>query len=67
MITVLTWRRPDPPIITRWRGPTGRTAVTAAANPPTPVATIIGPPGVAGPAGPTPDLTAAVLDGGTFN
>lgn len=52
MTLVLRWRQPDPPIRTRWRGPDGRLARSALAVPEMPVATLIGPPGVVGAAGP---------------
>ncbi len=60
---VVQWRRPDPLILTRWRGPDGRLAPSALAVPPLPIPTIIGPPGPAGP----PGLPADIIDGGTFN
>lgn len=49
----LTWRQPDPPIITRWRGPDGSLAPSALAVPLRPIATLIGPPGTTGNSGPT--------------
>lgn len=70
---LLQWRMPDPPIGTQWRGPDGMIAAVVAANPPSPLAIIIGPPGSAGPVGPVGpegppfDINAAVFDGGTFN
>ena len=60
---LLRWRMPNPPILLRWRGPDGAIAAVVAANPPKPLPTIIGPPGVAGPQGPV----AEIIDGGTFN
>jgi hypothetical protein len=48
----LLWRQPDPPIVTRWRGPDGSLARSALAVPQMPIATLIGPPGPAGPTGP---------------
>lgn len=63
---LLQWRMPDPPIVTRWRGPDGSMATVVAANPPIPVPTVIGPPGVAGPIGPQGPI-AEIIDGGTFN
>jgi hypothetical protein len=62
----LRWRQPDPAIITRWRGPDGAMAAGAVVAPPSPVAALIGPPGVAGPTGPEGPL-AEIIDGGTFN
>jgi hypothetical protein len=70
MNLALQWRRPDPALVMRWRGADSGLAVQITTNPPRPVPTIIGPPGIAGPAGPQgpqADLTAAVIDGGTFN
>ncbi len=64
---ILAWRYSDFAIATRWRGPDGGVAPATAANPPAPIPTIIGPPGVAGPQGPAIDITVAVIDGGTFN
>ncbi len=49
---VLGWRKPDPPIVARWRGPDGSLAPSALAVPPQPIATLIGPPGLPGPQGP---------------
>jgi hypothetical protein len=46
---LLQWRMPDPVLVLRWRGPDGGLANVATANPPSPVPTLIGPPGVAGP------------------
>jgi hypothetical protein len=60
----LIWRKPDPVIVTRWRGPDGSLAVSALAIPPQPIATLIGPPG---PPGSIEGLDGAVIDGGTFN
>jgi hypothetical protein len=62
---LLTWRHAEPEIITRWRGPDGGIAAVVAANPPSPVPTIIGPPGVAGPVGPEGPL-AELIDCGEF-
>lgn len=46
----LRWRVPDPPIVTRWRGPAGMlTAVQR--KPEAPIAAIVGPSGGPGPAG----------------
>jgi hypothetical protein len=63
---LLGWRMPEPPIVTRWLGPDGGVAALVAANPPSPVPTVIGPPGVAGPVGPEGPV-AELIDGGTFN
>lgn len=63
---LLQWRMPDPVLVLRWRGPDGGVAANVAANPPSPVPTVIGPPGVVGPAGPEGPV-AEVIDGGTFN
>jgi hypothetical protein len=42
----LAWRQPDPPVITQWRGPDARVAVSAlSANAPQ-LAALIGPPGL---------------------
>lgn len=60
---LLTWRLPDPALVLRWRGPNGGIAAHVAANPPSPLPTLIGPPGVAGPEGPVAEL----IDCGTFN
>ena len=68
-VITLGWRRPDPPIVTVWRGPDGRQAPSALRTPLPQLAAIIGPPGVAGdrgPVGPAPDLNTVVIDGGTF-
>ena len=68
-VLTLAWRRPDPSIVTRWRGPDGRVAQNALFVPQPQLAAIIGPPGVAGdrgPAGPPGDVATAVIDGGTF-
>jgi hypothetical protein len=51
MITLI-WRRPDPPIVTQWRGPEGRVAGSALVLPLPQLAAIIGPPGERGPPGP---------------
>jgi hypothetical protein len=48
----LIWRRPDPPIMTQWRGPEGRAANSALTIPLPQLAAIIGPPGERGPPGP---------------
>lgn len=63
---LLQWRQPSAAIEIRWRGPDGDIAATAGANPPAPVPTLIGPPGVAGPPGPVGPV-AEIIDGGTFN
>ena len=63
---LLTWRMPDTAIVTRWRGPDGVIVAVTAANPPSPVPTIIGPPGVAGAVGPEGPV-AELIDCGTFN
>jgi hypothetical protein len=63
---LLAWRQAGPDIITRWRGPDDSIAAIVAANPPSPVPTLIGPPGPAGPEGPQGPV-AEVIDGGTFN
>jgi hypothetical protein len=62
---LLQWRQTEPVIITRWRGPDGGIAAVVAANPPSPVPTLIGPPGVAGLPGPEGPV-AEVIDGGVF-
>jgi hypothetical protein len=62
---LLQWRLPDPALVLRWRGPDGGIAAVVAANPPAPVPTLIGPPGVAGPPGPEGPV-AEVIDGGVF-
>jgi hypothetical protein len=62
---LLQWRMPDPPIVTHWRGPDGGIAAHVAANPPSPVPTIIGPPGEVGPVGPQGPI-AELIDGGVF-
>lgn len=63
---LLQWRKDNPALELRWRGPDGGLAPIAAANPPTPLPTLIGPPGVAGPPGPEGPV-AEIIDGGTFN
>jgi hypothetical protein len=63
---ILQWRVPEPAIVTRWRGPTGGLPSIALANPPAPIPTIIGPPGVPGPTG-MQGPVAEIIDGGTFN
>ncbi len=63
MILALQWRRPNPPIVTRWRGPDGQLAQSALSASPTALAAIIGPPGLQGPPG---DGNLAVIDGGIF-
>jgi hypothetical protein len=62
---LLAWRQAAPAITLLWRGPDGGIAAVAAASPPSPVPTIIGPPGVAGPPGPEGPV-AEVIDGGVF-
>ncbi|MEP7350521.1 MAG: hypothetical protein ABI668_11325 [Sphingorhabdus sp.] len=52
MNMLLLWRRPDPPVVLRWRGPDDGIVAVALAIPPVAIPTIIGPPGVAGPKGP---------------
>jgi hypothetical protein len=47
---VIAWRKPDPPLVTQWRGATGRAAASALSANETTIATLIGPPGIAGPA-----------------
>jgi hypothetical protein len=63
---LLVWRMSAAAIVTRWRGPDGGIAPVTAANPPSPVPTLIGPPGVAGPVGPEGPV-AELIDCGTFN
>jgi len=63
---LLQWRKPEPALVLRWRGPDGAIASVVAANPPDSVPTLIGPPGVAGPPGPEGPV-AEIIDGGTFN
>jgi hypothetical protein len=63
---ILQWRVPEAAIVTRWRGPEGGIASLAFANPPCPIPTIIGPPGVAGPTGPQGPVVD-IIDAGTFN
>lgn len=48
MTLVLQWRRPDPVLATRWRGPDDAMLATITATPYAPVAAIIGPPGPSG-------------------
>ncbi len=66
MNLVIAWRRNDPPITLAWRGPDGCVAAAALANSQNQIATIIGPPGIEGPAGPAGPI-AEIIDGGTFN
>ena len=47
MSLVLRWRVPEPPIVTRWRGPAG-IAAAVTRRPLAPIAAVIGPPGPAG-------------------
>ncbi|MBB3943569.1 hypothetical protein GGR91_001827 [Sphingorhabdus rigui] len=63
MTMLLQWRQPPPPILACWRGPDGMLAPTISASSIGSVPTIIGPPGVQGPAGPAADI----IDGGTFH
>lgn len=49
---LLQWRQDKPALELRWRGPDGGLAPRMAANPPMPIPTLIGPPGVEGIAGP---------------
>jgi hypothetical protein len=62
---LLQWRQAEPQITTRWRGPDGGIAALVAANPPLPVPTVVGPPGLAGPPGPEGPV-AELIDGGVF-
>jgi hypothetical protein len=62
----LQWRLPDPDLSLRWRGPDNAIVSVVAAPPPSPVPTIIGPPGPEGPTGPQGPI-AETIDGGTFN
>lgn len=66
MTMILQWRQARPPLTFGWRGPDGRIAHVAAANSPNLIPTLIGPPGVQGPAGPEGPL-AEIIDGGTFS
>ena len=50
-VLALRWRRPDPPIVTQWRGTSATMSASLASAPETPLAAIIGPPGVPGPPG----------------
>lgn len=69
----LRWRMPVPVIAVQWRGPDARILAAAITNPHTPLAAIIGSPGIAGtsgaqgPAGPMYNLDTAVIDAGTYN
>lgn len=47
----LQWRKPDPAIVTGWRGPDGSLATVLAANRSPLLAALVGPPGVQGPPG----------------
>jgi hypothetical protein len=49
MSLALRWRTPDRTIVSRWRGPEGMVQAPSR-NPEMPVAAIIGPPGLTGPA-----------------
>jgi hypothetical protein len=62
---VLQWRCPAPVLVTRWRGPDGRIALSALTVPVHPIPTVIGPPGVAGPQGPVGPV-AELIDCGVF-
>lgn len=62
MIT-LVWRRPDPAIVTQWRGPEGRVANSALMLPLPQLAAIIGPPGERGPPGPPGSATGQGAQG----
>lgn len=44
----LRWRQPPPLMTTRWRGPDGSLSAAYEANPSTPIASLIGPPGEKG-------------------
>ena len=59
MTLLLRWRQPDPPLVLRWRGTDARVAALAAADTPTAIPTVIGPPG---PPGQMPET----IDCGTF-
>ena len=61
---ILQWRRPDPPVVVRWRGPDGVMLRGATDAPPTLIAAIIGPPGPAGPVGGVITRTAGEAIGG---
>lgn len=61
----LCWRQPDPLLVLRWRGPDQGMTERAVATPSSPVAVLIGPPGVPGPQGPVGPV-ADIIDGGTF-
>lgn len=72
MTMLLQWRRPEPQIVTRWRGPDGSVMAQLFTQAPQALPTLIGPPGVVGPAGPQGpvgpayDFSSAVIDGGVF-
>jgi hypothetical protein len=59
MTLVLQWRRPEPALTVRWRGPDDRIAAVAAADILAAIPTLIGPPG---PPGELPET----IDCGTF-
>lgn len=65
---LLQWRQPDAALVVGWRGPDGGLAAIAAANPLSPVPTLIGPPGPpgdTGEAGPTGATGPAGATGAT--
>lgn len=51
-LLTLQWRKPDFGVVTRWRGPDDTVPARAAATPPRPIASVIGPPGQGGADGP---------------
>lgn len=63
----LAWRRPPPPVVTRWRGLDDKTLASLPPQAPAALAAIIGPGGPQGPKG--ADGAAQmpeVIDGGNF-
>ncbi len=70
MSLILSWRRPAPPITVAWRLPDAASMGGLITDPPQPLTNLVGPvgpPGPSGAQGPTFDLSAAQIDGGTFN
>jgi len=61
----LQWRQPAPALALRWRGPDNIMLTATSVSGPSPIATLIGPPGATGPAGPQGPV-AEIIDGGTF-
>ncbi len=59
----LRWRKPPPRIVTQWRGPSAASVQAQSVLRETPLAAIIGPPGQAGPAPLTGQITLILPSG----